>query len=950
MPVPALAELVVFVATARQLRQFEEDSVAALLCARACVLESRRAYAISADLEFFVAAARPFARGRVDSHTKVIAVVAPIPHVQPETPTNYLPNGHNHNDYDYDEALLREIEDSLFTPAIWDVSLGKTQLTCTVKTRIIDSPILHDRRVACNSESVVAVHSKAAAKIGIENGSFAILANPQTNAQRLCQIQTSDEIPSGICDISPLMFFNLGLSHDSEQCAEVFLTRISPNFESKDVPKAAQLTLARVAGPLTADKKYLDDCLDELENWFRAVNRIVATGDLICVVVNEFASKVKTEFTCCENLDIQEDIRGFDVSKNLAFFKVLEVLPEQEQSKFSSYYVTINTKIVQTGVVNSMIPRKVFSYHDIDVPYLRPSRLSESREMANLCEILKTFFHPLSKSLNLACMVLMSSPFGSNATGTIRHIVDQFVGAQVFTIDCFALELDSNATTAVVLLEASIKRAIEIAPCVMVLEDIEGLFGGGAVADKKEEDSLAQMFANLLKANRQVCADSSVAVVATTSDTDKVPKLVQECFSFDIDFPIPSDVARNAIIQNLTSRVTISADIEKKKLTTQTAGLVESDLVYLIARALSITMESVSALSRTDSQLLQRDAVDAGIVISNKDMEVALSATKKSQADTIGAPSIPNVTWDDVGGLSHVRDSINDTIQLPLERPELFAAGMKKRSGILLFGPPGTGKTLVAKAVATTFSLNFLSVKGPELLNMYIGESEANVRKIFQQARNAKPCVIFFDELDSVAPKRGDKGDSSGGVMDRIVSQLLAELDNVGSSNGGDVFVIGATNRPDLLDSALLRPGRFDKMLYLGVSADKAKQVSVMQALTRKFALAPDLDLNRVAEQLPGHLTGADLYALCSDSMLKAISRTIRTVDEKYVEYSREHADKHGKQGLSMVDFLLETEAGAANKAVVVNEEDFMSALAELQPSLTAADLAHYAELQGKFK
>jgi len=127
--------------------------------------------------------------------------------------------------------------------------------------------------------------------------------------------------------------------------------------------------------------------------------------------------------------------------------------------------------------------------------------------------------------------------------------------------------------------------------------------------------------------------------------------------------------------------------------------------------------------------------------------------------------------------------------------------------GILLYGPPGTGKTLIAKAIATSFSLNFFSVKGPELLNMYIGESEANVRKVFQRARDAKPCIVFFDELDSVAPKRGKHGDS-GGVMDRIVSQLLAELDGISSGKDGAVFVIGATNRPDLLDPALLRPGR----------------------------------------------------------------------------------------------------------------------------------------------
>lgn len=229
------------------------------------------------------------------------------------------------------------------------------------------------------------------------------------------------------------------------------------------------------------------------------------------------------------------------------------------------------------------------------------------------------------------------------------------------------------------------------------------------------------------------------------------------------------------------------------------------------------------------------DIAKAGIALSGADFDVALGNARSSYSDSIGAPKIPNVTWDDVGGLASVKSDILDTIQLPLEHPELFASGMKKRSGILLYGPPGTGKTLLAKAVATSCSLNFFSVKGPELLNMYIGESEANVRRVFQRARDAKPCVIFFDELDSVAPKRGNQGDS-GGVMDRIVSQLLAELDGMTEGKGsGDVFVIGATNRPDLLDAALLRPGRFDKMLYLGVSDNHDAQLNIIQALTRKY-------------------------------------------------------------------------------------------------------------------
>lgn len=187
---------------------------------------------------------------------------------------------------------------------------------------------------------------------------------------------------------------------------------------------------------------------------------------------------------------------------------------------------------------------------------------------------------------------------------------------------------------------------------------------------------------------------------------------------------------------------------------------------------------------------------------------------------------IPEVKWDDVGGLASAKEDITQTIMLPIEKPHLFKNGLTQRSGLLFYGPPGTGKTLLAKAIATECQMNFISVKGPELLNMYVGESEKNVREVFERARENLPCIVFFDELDSLAPARG-KGDSgSSQVMDRIVAQLLTEIDGVGKKPG--LFTIGATNRPDLLDSALLRTGRFDKMIYLGVAKTVAEKVKIM--------------------------------------------------------------------------------------------------------------------------
>jgi peroxin-6 len=312
----------------------------------------------------------------------------------------------------------------------------------------------------------------------------------------------------------------------------------------------------------------------------------------------------------------------------------------------------------------------------------------------------------------------------------------------------------------------------------------------------------------------------------------------------------PDEGEREGILRSIVddAGIRLSPEVDLGNVAVKTAALVAGDLVDVVDRALVAKQQRLEALATSATKSLSssetittRDIELAGGHFSNSltkaDLDTAVDAARKNFADAIGAPKIPNVGWSDVGGLTHVKDAVMETIQLPLSRPELFAKGMKKRSGILFYGPPGTGKTLLAKAIATEFSLNFFSVKGPELLNMYIGESEANVRRVFQRARDARPCVVFFDELDSVAPKRGNQGDS-GGVMDRIVSQLLAELD--GMSDGGEgVFVIGATNRPDLLDQALLRPGRFDKMLYLGVSDTHEKQQTILEALTRKYVRIP---------------------------------------------------------------------------------------------------------------
>jgi AAA+ superfamily predicted ATPase len=303
---------------------------------------------------------------------------------------------------------------------------------------------------------------------------------------------------------------------------------------------------------------------------------------------------------------------------------------------------------------------------------------------------------------------------------------------------------------------------------------------------------------------------------------------------------------------------------------------------------------------------------------AGKDMEKGL---RQFRATSSG---IPNVRWEDVGGLAVAKQEIIDTIQLPLQRPEMFK--LKPRTGLLLHGPPGTGKTLLAKAIATECRLNFIPVKGPELLNMYVGESERNVRELFERARNLQPCVLFFDELDSLAPKRGQGNDS--GVMDRIVAQLLTEIDGLHSSS--QLFVIGATNRPDLLDPALLRPGRFDKMIHLDIATDLDSKVKIFEAQTHRFKMQ-GVDLRKIAEMCSGNYSGADIYAICAQAVSLAFQEKAMEMEKKLVEWNEQN---YYSEALEMEDFL---ELKKEDLKVEVEQRHFEKAISEVTPSISSS-------------
>jgi len=241
---------------------------------------------------------------------------------------------------------------------------------------------------------------------------------------------------------------------------------------------------------------------------------------------------------------------------------------------------------------------------------------------------------------------------------------------------------------------------------------------------------------------------------------------------------------------------------------------------------------------------------------------------------------VPNVTWDDVGGLEATKAELRETLMYPLEHPDKFKKfGMQPSKGILFYGPPGCGKTLLAKAIANECQSNFISIKGPELLTMWFGESEANVREIFDKARAAAPCILFFDELDSIAKARGGSIGDAGGAADRVINQILTEMDGVGAKK--NVFIIGATNRPDIIDTAIMRPGRLDQLVYIPLP-DLKSRIAIFKAVLRKSPVARDIDLNFLGEHTKG-FSGADITEICQRACKNAIREAIQREIEKKV-------------------------------------------------------------------
>ena len=314
----------------------------------------------------------------------------------------------------------------------------------------------------------------------------------------------------------------------------------------------------------------------------------------------------------------------------------------------------------------------------------------------------------------------------------------------------------------------------------------------------------------------------------------------------------------------------------------ETHGFVGADIAALCTEAAMITIREKMHLID-----LEEDGIDAEILAS---MAVTKSHFTKALGDANPSAlretkvEIPTVTWEDVGGLEEVKQELIEVVEYPIKYPEQFAKfGQSSSKGVLFYGPPGCGKTLLAKAVANMCQSNFISIKGPELLTMWFGESEANVREVFDKARASAPCILFFDELDSIGKSRGGGDGDGGGAGDRIINQLLTEMDGIGAKK--NVFIIGATNRADILDPALMRPGRLDQKIFIPLP-DLKSRVAIFKACLKKTPIAKDVDVNSMAAATEG-CSGADITNICQ----RATKFAIRESLDRLHAFRKEHPD-----------------------------------------------------------
>jgi transitional endoplasmic reticulum ATPase len=521
--------------------------------------------------------------------------------------------------------------------------------------------------------------------------------------------------------------------------------------------------------------------------------------------------------------------------------------------------------------------------------------------------------------------VLLFGPPGSGKTLIAKAVANE-TGAFFFLINGpeimskMAGESESN-------LRKAFEEAEKNAPSIIFIDEIDSI---APKRDKSNGEVEKRIVSQLLTLMDGMKGRSNTVVIGATNRPNAMDPALRRFGRFDreIDIGVPDENGRLEIFRIHTRNMKLDDDVDPEAIAKETHGFVGADMAALCTEA---AMQCIR--EKMDLIDIEEDTIDAEVLasmsVNQEHFKFALGTSNPSSLrETV--VEVPNVSWNDIGGLYGVKRELKELVQYPIEHPEKFEKfGMSPSRGVLFYGPPGCGKTLLAKAVANECQANFISIKGPELLTMWFGESESNVRDVFAKARGAAPCVLFFDELDSIAQQRGGNSGDGGGAGDRVMNQLLTEMDGVGSKK--NVFVIGATNRPDIIDTALLRPGRLDQLIYIPMP-DYESRLSILTAVLRKTPVHKEVDLQYLATQTD-KFTGADLTEICQ----RAAKLAIREEIERSMERERIQQDARD-QG------LMDEDVEDEDLVPEIMPRHFENAVRDARRSVSDNDLAQYSK------
>jgi len=551
------------------------------------------------------------------------------------------------------------------------------------------------------------------------------------------------------------------------------------------------------------------------------------------------------------------------------------------------------------------------------------------KQMAQIREMIELpLRHPaLFKNLGVKPPrgVLLFGPPGSGKTLIARAVANE-TGAFFFLINGpeimskMAGEAESN-------LRKAFEEAEKNSPAIIFIDELDSI---APKRDKVNGEVERRVVSQLLTLMDGLKGRGQVICIAATNRPNSIDQALRRFGRFDreIDIGVPDEIGRLEVLRIHTRNMKLSPDVDLTAISKETHGFVGADIAQLCTEAALQCIREKMDVIDIEEEKIDAEVLDAMAVTQEHFKHALGTCNPASLRETV--VEVPDVKWEDIGGLEEVKRNLQEMILYPIEHPDKFQKfNMTPSKGVLFYGPPGCGKTLLAKAVANECSANFISIKGPELLTMWFGESEANVREVFDKARSASPCVLFFDELDSIGTARGGSHGDAGGAGDRVMNQLLTEMDGVNAKKS--LFFIGATNRPEILDEALLRPGRLDQLIYIPLP-DKPSRLGVLKAAMRKTPISKDVDLDFLAGLTEG-FSGADLAELGQ----RACKAGVREAIEAEARKKAAQALNPGQE-IKMSDPVPE-----------IGRKHFEEALKYARKSVTNVDLEKYEQFKRKF-